>query len=228
MSMDVAVKLKDYSASPNEVELRSVLGGGLLVDWRDALIARGFGWHFTVGSFSTPITGGGNGTVLDSDQPEVAIGVPSGFTLVPLRVQVTCHTPLIAADADESEILVVADRTQLADTTAASGTVETPLNMRSDRIGGCPFPVLSAVTVNLSPDPVKSMELAHQVITGDVQGTAANALWGSLTLNYEPLHAPFIVGPAGFYVYWGGTVATTGFAAVEFLAIPSALVTGLA
>jgi hypothetical protein len=133
-----------------------------------------------------------------------------------------------AADSDESEIVVVVDRTQLADTTAASGTVETPLNMRSDKVGGCPCPVLSAVTVNLVPDPVKSMELAHAVAVGDVQGTAATALWGQLSLNYEPLRPPFIVGPAGFYLYWGGTVATSGFAAVEFLAVPSSLLTGLA
>ena len=119
------------------------------------------------------------------------------------------------------------DRTQLADTTAASGTVETPLNMRTDKIGGCPCPVLSAVTVNLSPDPVRSMELAHPVKIGDVQGVAANTTWTDLMANYEPLRPPLVVGPAGFYLYWGGTVATSGFAAVEFLAIPSSLLTAL-
>lgn len=218
----------DYSASQNEQSLRTLLGGLLAVDWKQALVARGFGWHFTVGSFSTPIVGGGNGTVLDSDQPEFSVAIPSGTTLIPLRVQVACQTPLIAADSDESEIVLVVDRTQLADTTAASGTVETPVNLRTDRVGGCPCPVLSAVTVNLSPDPVKSMELAHAVKVGDVQGTAANAHWGDLSLNYEPLRPPMIVGPAGFYLYWGGTVATSGFAAVEFLAIPSVLLTSLA
>jgi len=227
MGLDAQVKMRDHSASANEVDLRSVLGAAILTDWRQAMIARGFGWNVTVGSFSTGIVGGGNGTVLDQDQPELAVAIPTGTALIPLRVQVSCHTPLIAADEDEAEILVVADRTQLADTTAASGTVETPLNMRSDKIGGCPCPVLSAVTVNLSPNPALSMELAHEVINADVNGIAANALWGKLSLDYQPISPPFILGPAGFYVYWGGTVAVDGFAAVDFLAIPSSLVTGL-
>jgi len=61
------------------------------------------------------------------------------------------------------------------------------------------------------------MELARTVLTGDVQGTAANALWGKLDLLYEPLTSPIITGPAMLLVYWGGTVATTGFAQIEWI-----------
>ena len=227
MSLDALLVAQDYTASTAEQKLRMLMGALLDADWKEALVARGFGWHVAVGTFSTPIAGGGNGTILDSDQPELSIAIPSGTTFIPLRVRVDCQVPLLAADSEEAEILISVDRTQLADTTAASGTVETPLNMRTDRIGGCPCPVLSAVTVNLSPDPVRSMELAHAVALGDFQGTPANAMWTQLMCNYEPLRPPFVVGPAGFNIYWGGTVAVSGFAAAEFLAIPSSLLTAL-
>lgn len=219
------ITAKDYSASRVESDLHLMLGGLLSADWRQALIARGLGWHFDVGAFSTPITGGGAGTILDLDQPELIIGVPTGWTLVPLRISVQCQTPLIAADADECEILLAADRTAAY---ANDGTVttETPTNLRSDVTSGCPLNCRSAATADIT-DPVLGIELARAVVTGDVQGTAANALWGELSLVYEPEHPMFLVGPAGLYGYWGGTVATTGFAQVEFLAILSSLVTNL-
>lgn len=226
--LEVKAKAKDYSSSPNEVELRSLFNGLVMGDWLQAFVARGYGWHVDVGAFSTPITGGGNGTVLDQDQPELGIGIPTGWCMVPLRVHVACQTPLIAADSDESEILVAADRAaEAAGLNATNGTVENPTNMRTNVNSGCPFTVASALTMNIT-NPTLGIELAHAVKVGDVQGTAANALWGDLALVYEPKCPPFIIGPAGFYLYWGGTVATTGFANVDFLAIPSSLLTGLA
>lgn len=214
-----------YDSSNTESSLRGVLGGLLMADWRQALVARGFGWHIDVGAFSTPITGGGNGTVLDQDQPEFGVSVASGWTLVPLRVHVVCQTPLIAADADESEILLAADR---AAAWANDGTVtsETPTNMRSDITDGSPANCFSAATANIT-SPTLGIELGHAAVTGDVQGTAATALWGELSLLYEPLNPPFLVGPAAMYGYWGGTVATTGFAQVDFLVFRSSEINDL-
>ena len=220
-------KAKDYSAAPADVELRSLLGGLMVGDWMQTFIARGFGWHVDVGAFSTGVVGGGNGTVFDQDQPELVVEAAAGYTLVPLRIAVACHTPLLATDADESEILIAVDRTQVIGATATNGTVETPLNLRTDRVGGCPLTVTSACTVNTT-NPTLSIELARAVKTGDLNGTPANALWGDLSLVYEPLRPPFIVGPATLLVYFGGTVATPGFIQADFLAIPSGLLTGLA
>ena len=225
--MTTAIKLRgnDYQSTPVAADIRSLLGGLLAADWRQALIARGNGWHVDVGAFSTPITGGGAGTILDLDQPEFGISVPSGYTLVPLRMHIACQTPLIAADSDESEILLAVDR---AAAWAGDGTVttETPSNMRTNSTGACPASVFSAATADIT-DPVLGIELAHAVKVGDVQGTAANALWGDLALVYEPLHPPFLVGPCAVYGYFGGTVATTGFANLDFLVIASSLITGL-
>lgn len=217
------LEAKNFMPEPTLAELKAVFGGLVHTDWLQAMIARGFGWHVDVGAFSSPITGGGAGTVLDQDQPELAIGIPSGWTFVPVRLDVDCQVPLLAADSDEAEILIAADRAaEAAGLTAANGTIETPTNMRSNIVGGCPFTVASALTGNIT-NPTLGIEWDHAVVLGDVQGTAANAMWNALRTTFEPRRPPFLVGPAGVYVYWGGTVATTGFASADFLAIPSAL-----
>mgnify|MGYP001606543293 CR=1 FL=1 len=91
-----------YDASGSTQDTRGVLGAGLSADWRSALIARGLVWHVDVGAFSTPIVGGGNGTILDADQPELIIDVPTGWCCLLLRCHVVCQTPLIATDSAES------------------------------------------------------------------------------------------------------------------------------
>lgn len=225
-TVEAVMTSKNYAATGAvESDLRNLLDSVLVADWRQALIARGFGWHVDVGAFSTPIQGGGAGTILDQDQPEFGISVPTGFTIIPLRFHVACQTPLIAADSDESEILIAVDRVAAY---AGDGTVvsETPINMRTNGAGGCPATCFSAGTGNIT-NPTLGMELAHAVRVGDVQGIAANALWGDLELLYSPTNPPFLVGPCAVYGYFGGTVATTGFANLDFLVIPSSLITGL-
>lgn len=89
-----------------------------------------------------------------------------------------------------------------------------------------PLRCFSAATADIT-DPVLGIELARRAVTGDMNGTPANALWGQLDLVYEPMVPGFFVGPAAIYGYWGGTVATPGFAHLDFIAIPSSLITGL-
>jgi hypothetical protein len=187
----------------------------LVTDWRTSMVIRGHGWHADVGAFSTPITGGGAGTVLDLDQPEFIISVPSGQVLVPIRLLVACHTPLIAADANEIEILIAADRAAAYDGTGTV-TAETPTNMRSDLTTTCPATVVSAATADVT-DPTLGIELARATRTADSQ-TAVGVLWGELSLLYEPVTPPWFYGPCAIYGYWGGTVAVPGFAHLDFLA----------
>lgn len=226
LSVEVTMQGKNYAADPVSVDIRSVLGGALSADWRAALVARGYGWHISVGSFSSPITGGGAGDVLDADQPELVIDVPSGYCMVPLRVDVACQIPLGATDSDESEIAILVDRTAVSGAVAANGTVEAPVNMRTNKASGCPLPCVSAVTTNLSAGFTASMELAHAVKIFETK-TDVGTTWTDLALLYEPEYPLFIIGPATLLVYWGGTVATTGFACVDVLAFDSTLVTGL-
>lgn len=225
MSTDVLARAIDYGAAPAEVNLRSVLGGLLAADWRQALIARGYGWNVTVGSLSTGIVGGGNGTVLDLDQPEFGLSVPSGYTLIPLDFHIQVNPGVQTTDSHVTEALIAVDRTAawVGDGTV---TAETPLGLRSNVSSGCPATCFSAATGDIT-DPVLSFELARNEGLTDIQGTAANALITQFRLDYEPLNPPLIVGPGAVYGYWGGSIAATGYAQLNFLVVPSTLVASL-
>lgn len=216
-------------------DIRDLLRNGAVsrtVDWRDRAISLGYGGHVSIGAISTPITGGGAGTVLDPEQPEGVISVSKGYTLIPLRITVQCHVPLLATDADEAEILIAAD-VIAAWPGSGTRTDEAVFNMQTS--GGTPpgggsevrgVVAASAFTADTAT-PTLGMELDRSVITGDVQGTPASALWTPLGLLYEPLHPPRIKGPGAIYLYWGGTVATSGFAQASFLCVPNDVLVGL-
>lgn len=196
------------------------------VDWRTRAVAQGYGGHVTIGTLSAPITGGGAGTVYDPEQPEGLVSVDREFTLVPLRVTVQCQVPLLATDTDECEIKLAADVLSAWPVTGTR-TDEAIFNMlttgRTPVAGTSEVPGIvaaSAFTVDTTT-PVLGMDLDGSVITGDVQGTPASALWTPLALLYEPVTPPLIRGPACMYLYWGGTVAVTGFAQIEVLSIPN-------
>ena len=198
-------------------------------DYLDYLVEAGAGFHVSVGAFSTPITGGGAGTILDLDQPEFVLGIPSTIALVPTRIIVACQAPLLAADSEEIEILIAVDKASGFGVTAAAdgtATTEVQFNMRTNQTAGSKCVARSAFTADMTTDgtndPVLGIELDHAVKVGDVQGTAANAMWTELRLHYEPLRPPRIVGPATLLIYFGGTVATTGFAMIEWVEIPLA------
>lgn len=225
MSLSLLGKTQDYSSTAAETTQRSVMAGLLVTDWRQALVARGFGWHVTVGALTTPIVGGGNGTVLDLEQPELAISVPSGYAMIPLRVAVECQIGLQTTDSHESEILIAVDRTQVQ--AAGTSTTESPLNMRTDLATSCPLTVYSAYTADGVAAPVLGMELARKQGLTDVQGTAATLNVYVFDLEYQPINPPIIVGPAHLAVYFGGDIAVSGFIQASFLAVASSLVTGL-
>lgn len=226
MSVDVSVQALDYSATPATVDVRAFMGALGGADWRQLLVARGFGYHFDVGSFSTPITGGGNGTVIDIDQPEFGVSVSSGYTLIPLRVDIAVLPGLQTTDSHETEALLAVDR---AAAWAGDGTVTTTtaVNMRSNATGNpTGVSIFTAATGDIT-DPTLNMELAHRAKFTDVQGTAATVNIMDLNLLYEPAVPPLLVGPCALYGYWGGSIAATGFANVDFIVIPSSLITGL-
>ncbi len=69
--------------------------------------------------------------------------------------------------------------------------------------------------------PTLGMELAHASTKADL-ATAAAQIWTKLELLYEPITPPILVGPCAIYIYWGGTVATTGFAQIEWIELTDA------
>jgi len=229
-SVDIRGQAAQYGNVQNAadgftVPLRTMREGSLSVaDWLNLKNMEGRVFQVDVGDFSTPIVGGGNGTILDADQPEYAMAVPTGTTIILNRVAVQCQTPLLATDADEAEILVIIDK-DIAYAGTGTATAETPLSIRTDQKRTSACTCKSAFTADITVAPTADIELARKVITGDVNGTAVNALWGVLDLTYEPKIPPIVVGPATVCVYWGGTVATSGFAQIQWTEISSTDIT---
>lgn len=224
MSEDFRIQAAQYANVPNAkdgfpVVARGTRSGSLsIVDFMQMKNMEGRVFKINIGSFSTPVAG--DGTVIDQDRPVALVSVPSGTTIILNRVAAQCQTPLIAADANECEILVAVDRTAAWDGTGTC-TAATPLSLRTDNKRSSVCTCKKAFTADITTAPVLGIELARKVITADVNGTAANALWGELALDYEPVVKPIIVGPAMVCLYWGGTVATSGFGKIEWAEVPS-------
>ena len=194
----------------------------ITADWKTNLIMEGLAFRVTVGTI-TPggevafITGGGNGTIIDQDQPELAIGVREGFFLVPLDIQVAVRAKL-DADAAVADIIVAASRTEAVPTDGTK-TTETPVNMLD---GGPTWTgdAFSAYTADLTDYTVDEL-LAHSAVLANDNGVAANNTQPILSLHYEPAVPEFIAGPCGMYVHWGGTSATLGTCTAVVAVIPT-------
>ncbi len=217
-----AARVRTTADNGSFMGLQSTRDGALFVaDWKQSLLMEGRGFIVNVGALSTPIVGGGNGTVLDLDQPEFIISVPAGVAILPMRVAIHAQTPLLATAAYESEILLAVDRTAAA-VDDGTKTAETIYNLRTDNPRASLCVATSAYTADVT-DPVLGIELARTVVLGDVQGTPATAIWTKNELVYEPAQSPIIIGPAMLIGYWGGTVATPGFAEVAWLELPATM-----
>lgn len=203
-----------YSAGDTQPDRLNIRGEKAVIGPAQQAIFEGRAWQVTVGTFSTPIQGGGAGTIVDADQPEFVLNVPAGTVASLLRVRADVQVALLAADSEEAEIILAVDRA--AEVAAGTYTSETPINLRTDIVSGARCTARSAYTGNTTAAPTLSMELAHPVALGDVQGTAANAMWTQLALEYDPRQKIYIVGPGAVVLYWGGTVAANGFAGVEW------------
>lgn len=192
-------------------------GAPIVLPWKMSLVLEGLAFHITVGDFSTPVAGGGATAVISLVRPRFTVAIPTGQVLLPLRVSAQAQLPLLATDQDESEILIAADRTQAI--TDGSATLETVFNMRTDSPRTSGTTARSLYTGDAT-SAVLGLELARAISVGDVQGVPANAMWNMLDLVYEPAEPPFIVGPATLCGFWGGTVATTGFAQAVWAELP--------
>ena len=198
------------------------------------LIEKGYGRSMTVGALSTGIVGGGNGTVLDIDQPEFVVGVQAGFFILPIYVEIAVQAGVETADGDESEILLAVDvlgtySTEPTPTGAAvTNTPELPVNMRTGLGRGSACKCASAFVVDMvtrnligtEADPVLDMELGRVVETTNF-GDATGISHKQLRLLYQPRNPPILVGPCALIGYWGGTIASVGgFAVVQWVEGP--------
>src|SRR3990167_5821786 len=104
----------EIDSESNDINLRMTRSRQLFVaDWRHELLLAGYVYHTTVGTITgggnvSLITGGGNGTTIDQDQPELAVGVASGTTLIPLEIDFAGRVD-VDADAEVGDFVIWAD-----------------------------------------------------------------------------------------------------------------------
>ena len=220
MNDDIAAQTDSES---NDVDLRLSRARQLFVsDWRHELLLAGYCYQFSAGTITAggnvaPITGGGGSTTVDQDQPEFGFGVPTGYTLIPLRVQVACQVDL-DADVEEGNIVLWAD-TAAAVPTDGTKTSVSPINMlhgATDVVGTA----FSACTEDLT-DPSISIVLAYATVQNS-EVTAAGEAVVHLDLLYEPALPPHFSGPCSVYGAWGGTAAVPGIASIQYAVVPNA------
>lgn len=202
-----------------DLQVRATRDGAVyMAPWIQGLILEGRCYMIQVGALTTPIVGGGAGTVVDLDQPEVNIGVPSGTTILPFRIDVQCESSATEADNDIGEIIIGFDR--LATNAGGTFTDETAVNLRTDNPNSSNCDANSAYTANQTTEPTV-IEIARRQRQPIVDAASTSRADTTIHLVYEPLYAMALVGPAQLLVYWGGVAAHDGFAQVFWAELPT-------
>ncbi len=207
-----------------DVFLRALRDGSVIKsDWMQAAIMGGYGYMVSDGAIVTGQTGGGQGTTMDISEPEVAIGIPNGYCIMPIRIQVGIEPGAYNAENDETEILIAADQdtilSNLGNTTADTLSVFN-MNTRCGLTSACS--AFGGYSTSLT-DPTLDLELAHWASTADTDGAPATIVTHMCNLLYEPEHPIILNGPAALFVYFGGTVATTGYTSIQWLEFPESV-----
>lgn len=201
----------------------SRLGQLFTSDWRERLRLAGRCFNITIGdpanSGGAPslVQGGGAGTTIDSDQPEMIVGVRAGYYMIPLRFQASIQVDL-DADAEIGDIVLFADTTQAPPVTATA-TAEVPISLLGTGLVTSIAEAWSAVTADIT-DPVASILLAYETVREAEISAVAHATV-KLSLLYEPLSPPLLKGPCSVVACWGGTAAVNGLATFDWAEIPA-------
>lgn len=201
-----------------ELQYINMLRDGTVVtaDWVNQAIMQGRGHLVTVGAFSSPVTGGGAGsTILDIDTPELVIGVPSGISILPYSIRVSCLPSVGAADDDEYDILIAVDQDKMNASTSGTSTALTIYNANTLKTTPSACYANSAYSATMT-DPTLDIELAHATKIFELH-SSTGVVWLDMELVYEPQRLEIINGPAMLIVYWGGTKANNAFCTAKWL-----------
>ena len=183
-------------------------GAAVTFPWKQALVLEGRCFHVQVGALVTAVACG-SGTVPELAEPELVISVPEGTVMMPLAVYANAIPADAFANHDDLNIILGIDRTQAHDLSGTS-TTEVIYNLRTDAPRANMCTSVSAVTADMTA-AVMAMELMRTDVFME-QTTAVGSLDVQMTLRYEPVAAPLLVGPAMLVLMWGGTSAVTGYA----------------
>jgi hypothetical protein len=230
--MDVNALLKGTAQQQNPAattdgqtaELRASRVGQLYTaNWKTELVLAGYSFNVTVGGVSSGadvalITGVGNGTIVNSDLPEMAIGTPIGYYHIPLGF--TCAIQSNPdTDADEQNIILFADLTKtIPIPIAASSTVETPHNLLDGGPASVSWAMSACHTADIV-DPVCTVVLdyaTNQAAQVDGSGTVV----ATLRSDYDPTYPSIFKGPCSVVACWGGTQAVTGICSYNWAEVP--------
>ena len=230
MAQDSYIKALSQQSGPSitadgaQAALRMTRSGQLFVaDWKAELVLAGLAYGVTVGGVTggaaeALITGGGNGTVIDTDEPELQVGTPTGYYHIPLGFMFSGRADL-DADTETAQVLLFADTASQGDRPiAASSTVKTPMNL----LGGGDSAVswaTSAVTTAIT-DPTCSHILAFKTFL--LEAAAAGSIAADLSLQWEPALPIILKGPCAVYAAWGGTAAVAAACSYYFAEVPAA------
>ena len=209
-----------------EDSVKELLAKGLTGQAIDLLIATGHGHHISIGALTTPIVGGGAGTTIAIDQPQGLLGIGGNQAIIPVRIKVECEAGLVAADSEVDEILIGVDADNSPDGINETTVVNEDVYNMLPHLGKSQVAEVqawSAVTTALTTAPVIDMELDRAQQFREL-GSDVGLNHTQLELLYEPLHPPILTAKAdglSLMIYWGGTVAVSGFAQVQVVVFPS-------
>ena len=198
------------------------LGAMFTAGWKQQLIAAGLAWSAHVGGITAsadilPVVGGGNGTTIDTDQPELWIGVEAGYFLIPLEAHIAGYNDMVT-DNGITNIVLFADRTMSPVEAAVSATAVTPVNLL-DGAAAFPGTAYKACTANLSVTPVCSEILDY---VGQQCGAASTGTTISgIKMDYVPESPSIIAGPCQVVMCFGGTDALSGMGVIKVACVPT-------
>ncbi|KKN76527.1 hypothetical protein LCGC14_0370360 [marine sediment metagenome] len=230
MGFDVTLQADEDQASislksgDDQKVALSKLGEVFSADWKQRLIRSGQAWAVHVGGITTGadivgVVGGGNGTTIDTDQPELVIGVPLGYDLIPMETHVSAYFHPIT-DKAINNILLFGDRTQSPVSQTATGVAVTPVNLL-DGAGAFPGTAWKQATADITTDPVAS-EILDYVATQTLAATGGPGQ-GGLKMDYMPEAPTIFRGPCQVVLCWGTTQASgaTGMGVIKVGCVPS-------
>lgn len=232
--------LRDITAKVNQVtpsvlsdgDQEEVLQGKVLglwtADWKVRLAAAGKLWRLSVGTLSsdtgvTRVTGGGAGTTVDLDEPEIAIGCPTGYYLIPIEIHVSGVLDQ-DANAELGEIVVTMDRTQIP--AGVTGTTATLYNQLDGAATypGVAYHTVTVVTTNPTNEELIAVETvsSSEFVSNGAATNLTNGVVTKLQLDWIASYPDIVAGPCTLLVYWGGTAAVTALATVVVGCVPAA------
>ena len=205
MSEYKVVTATPQSLASGAAALASVTKRGELITmpWHVQLANEGKVFVTAAGTETAPITLGN--TVIDNDQPEFILRVPTGTTVIPLFAQ-------IVLEATGGALFEGGMTVEDSDPTSGTSTAadQAPTNMKS-RGAGSTCTARQLVTANLTQVALRWIWRAGEPADLDsaVGGNRFN--W-----NYMDQIAPVLVGPAAVMLYAANGTSGTGFITLIF------------